>query len=77
MSKVLAPGFELFWRLTDFLAEPNKGIPETVRIEVGETGTNERLSKDRTNWCQFASNRDPVFAANRDPSEVLGFGLPL
>jgi hypothetical protein len=25
--------------------------------------------------CQFASNRDPLFAPNHDPSGVLGFGL--
>jgi hypothetical protein len=24
--------------------------------------------------CQFACNRDPVFASNRDPSEGAGFG---
>jgi len=27
--------------------------------------------------CQFASNRDPLFAANRDPSEARGFGLSM
>ena len=25
--------------------------------------------------CQFASNRDPLFASNRDPSGVIGLGL--
>ncbi len=35
------------------------------------------FAQQRDHMCQFASNRDPVFASNRDPSEVLGFGLSL
>ena len=27
--------------------------------------------------CQFASNHDPLFAFNRDPSEARGFGLSM
>jgi len=27
--------------------------------------------------CQIASNRDPLFAFNRDPSEALGLGLSM
>jgi hypothetical protein len=27
--------------------------------------------------CQFASNHDPLFAVNRDPSEARGFGLSM
>ena len=30
---------------------------------------------DLTLRCQFASNRDPLFASNRDPSGVIGLGL--
>jgi len=28
-------------------------------------------------WCQIAYNRDPHFALNRDPCEVLGLGLSM
>jgi hypothetical protein len=36
--------------------------------------TKRRAALDRLE-CQIASNRDPLFASNRDPSEGCGSGL--
>lgn len=35
------------------------------------------LRKGTVSGCQFASNRDPLFAFNRDPSEGPGLGLSM
>jgi hypothetical protein len=36
-----------------------------------------RRPRDKAKVCQFASNRDPLFASNLDPSEAVGFGLSM
>jgi len=48
---------------------------QKILIEVESLGTGGWLAK--MSGCQIASNRDPLFAFNRDPSEALGLGLSM
>jgi hypothetical protein len=58
--------------------DPDDHFVEIPAITWSRTAPSQSPGDRRSEFaCQFASNRDPVFAANRDPSEVLGFGLPL
>jgi len=43
--------------------------------DAGYTGIDKRPDRKHTAECQFASNRDPLFAPNRDPSGRSGMGL--
>jgi len=52
---------------------------EAEMIEVGRREAARRGVRN-VDWrvgCQFASNRDPLFASNLDPSEAVGFGLSM
>jgi integrase len=47
MSQVLAPRLELFRCLADLLAELDKGISETMGMEIWKASTDKGLAKDR------------------------------
>jgi hypothetical protein len=49
MPQVLAPRLELFRSLADLLAELDKGVSETMRVEIREAGTDRGLAKDLPN----------------------------
>jgi hypothetical protein len=40
MSEILTPCFELFRSIADFLAKLNKGISETVWVEIRDSDKN-------------------------------------
>jgi hypothetical protein len=44
MSEVLAPCFELFRGLADFLAELDKGVSKTARVEIWQTSSGYKVS---------------------------------
>lgn len=50
------------------------GLPN--RVLLGDRIT-VAIASARRHRCQFASNHDPLFAPNRDPSEARGFGLSM
>jgi hypothetical protein len=43
VAEVLAPGFELLGGAAELLAQVSERLPKAVRIEVGQTGTCERI----------------------------------
>ena len=45
MAKILAPCLELFGRFADILAELDQRVSKAVRIEIWQTGANERFPK--------------------------------
>ena len=49
MSEILAPRLELFWRLTDILAELDKCISEAVRVEIRQASLDEGFAEYRAN----------------------------
>jgi len=44
MSKVLAPGFELFRDFADFLAELDKGVSKAVRVKIWQSSSGYKVS---------------------------------
>ena len=56
MPEVLAPGLELIGGLTDILPELDKGISETMRIEIRQASSDKGFAK----YCTNGRGRAPV-----------------
>ena len=56
MTEILAPCLELLWCLADLLTESDKGISETVRVEVRQARRNEGITK----YCANGGGGTPV-----------------
>ena len=54
VPKILAPGFELLWCLTELLPQLGQGRPETVRVEVRQARSREGVFEDGANRCGVA-----------------------
>ena len=52
MSEVLTPGFELLRGLAHLFTENGECVAETVRIEVGDTGTGKSGLEDMPNLAR-------------------------
>lgn len=72
MPKILAPCLELLWRLENGFTEAGEGISEIVRIEVGQTSIDKRITENCTN----GSGPAPVFAFETLDFLALGVNLP-
>jgi hypothetical protein len=82
MPKILVPGFELFGGLTDTLTNLDKGISETMRVEIRQTSIDKGLAEYSTNGrgiapkfpgqpCHFKLTGNPQRNARRREDWII------